>query len=146
MTQFVQATSVEIEGQAVLIQGPAGVGKTSLALKLIERGGNLICDDITVLSLKNNRIFCKVQEKLYGKIELKGLGIIQNMAVCQEAPLVCVIRLHADKTERFPEADQKIEILGQKIPVFDFFSCETTYLWVLYALKALKGELSLLKE
>ncbi len=146
MEKLVQGTSVEIKGQAVLILGEPGVGKTTLALKLIEKGNHLISDDITNITLKNNRLFCEVQEKLYGKIELRGLGILQKMPVCRGAPLACVIRLHPQPVDRMPKAHQKMEILGQKVPVFDFFSCETTDLWVIYALKVVQGELALLQE
>ncbi|HQA17982.1 MAG TPA: serine kinase, partial [Novosphingobium sp.] len=40
-----QATCVAIKGRALLIEGPPGSGKSSMALALIDRGAALIGDD-----------------------------------------------------------------------------------------------------
>jgi serine kinase of HPr protein (carbohydrate metabolism regulator) len=45
MRQPLQATAVDVSGRAVLIEGRAGYGKSSLALALIDRGARLIGDD-----------------------------------------------------------------------------------------------------
>ena len=42
----IQATAVSYKNQAILIQGPANIGKTSFALSLIEKGATLIGDDV----------------------------------------------------------------------------------------------------
>jgi len=146
MMTVVQGTSLEINGKGVLIQGKSGIGKTTLALKLIDKGGKLISDDITNISLQNNDMLCEVQPKLYGKIELRGLGILQGMSVCPKAKLACIIKLLDKKTNRLPLQQKYETIFEKKVPVFEFFSCETSYLWVLYALKVLDGELTLLKD
>jgi len=39
-----QATAVAINGRAVLIEGPPGAGKSTLALALIDRGAVLVGD------------------------------------------------------------------------------------------------------
>ncbi|MBR6231679.1 MAG: serine kinase, partial [Alphaproteobacteria bacterium] len=49
----IQATAVSYKKHAILIQGPSGIGKTSLALQLIERGAFLIGDDVVELFIKN---------------------------------------------------------------------------------------------
>ena len=48
-SQSVHGTCVEINGEAILIKGDPGVGKSSLALQLIDRGALLIADDQTCL-------------------------------------------------------------------------------------------------
>ena len=38
------ATTVSIGGQGVLLEGPSGIGKSDLALRLIDRGAMLVSD------------------------------------------------------------------------------------------------------
>ena len=51
MTVLANVTAVAIGGRALLIDGPPGSGKSSLALALIDRGALLIGDDAVHLSL-----------------------------------------------------------------------------------------------
>lgn len=139
------ATAVSYKKGAILIQGPSGVGKTSLALRLIERGATLIGDDIVEIYLKNNKIYCKSKEKLKGVIEVRGLGLVAGLKVSKPVPVLCVIRLHKKPTERLPH-QKTISFFNKKIPVFNFYACNTTEIAVLYAIRALIGELTLLKE
>ncbi|MFZ5795407.1 MAG: HPr kinase/phosphorylase, partial [Pseudomonadota bacterium] len=46
------ATAVAIGSHAVLLMGPSGSGKSDLALRLIDRGANLISDDYTILEVR----------------------------------------------------------------------------------------------
>ena len=139
------ATAVSYQKHAILIQGPSGVGKTFLGLQLIERGAVLIGDDVVEIFLKNNKLYCKSKTKLKGLFEVRGLGLISGLKVARSAPVLCVIRLHKKPTERFPK-QKTISILNKKIPVFDFYACNTSEISVLYVIRTLLGELSLLKE
>ena len=42
---LVHATAVAIEGEAVLLRGASGAGKSDLALRLIDGGARLVADD-----------------------------------------------------------------------------------------------------
>ena len=53
---LVHGTTVEIAGQAVLIRGPSGSGKSDLALRLIDGGAQLVADDQTELSPRDGRL------------------------------------------------------------------------------------------
>lgn len=140
-----QATAVSYKNQALLITGPAGIGKTALALQLIEKGAKLIGDDIVDIFIKNNVLFCKAKQELKGIVEVRGLGLIGQLDVSKPTKVACVIRLNSQKTERFPEA-QMMDLLGKKIPFFDFYACETNFIQVLYLLRILNGELNFFKE
>ena len=48
---------MELDGKAILIKGESGSGKSSLALKLISLGANLIADDQTAVFLQKGQVF-----------------------------------------------------------------------------------------
>ena len=52
-----QSTSVAIGRRAVLIEGPPGAGKSSLALALIDRGATLIGDDGVALEEREGTLW-----------------------------------------------------------------------------------------
>lgn len=139
------STAISYKNQAVLITGPSGVGKTTLALHLIEKGAKIIGDDVVEIFIKNNQLFCKSKPKLKGVIEVRGLGLVSGLKVAKPTKVACLVRLHNQKTDRMPEM-KMIALLDKKIPVFDFYACETNFIQVLYALKVLNGDLNLLKE
>ena len=140
----IQATAVSYKKHAVLIQGLSGIGKTSLALQLIERGAVLIGDDVVKIFIKNNKLYCEAKEKLKGMVEVRGLGLVAGFKVAKAAPVLCMIRLNKKPTERLPKT-KTISLLNKKIPVFDFYACNTTEISVLYAVRTLMGE-KVLKE
>ena len=100
----IQVTAVSWKKHAVLLMGSAGVGKTTLALQLIEKGAVLIGDDIVEIFIKNNKLYCKAKEKLKGIIEVRELGLVGGLKVAKPVPVLCVIRLHKKPTERLPKS------------------------------------------
>ena len=141
----IAATAISYKKHAILIQGSSGIGKSSLALQLIERGAILIGDDVVEIYLKNNKLYCKYKEKLKGVIEVRGLGLVSGLKVSRPVPVLCVIRLHKTHTERLPKS-KTVLLLNKKIPVFDFYACNTLEISVLYSIRTLIGGLTLLKE
>jgi hypothetical protein len=47
--EVLHASAVEIGGRAVAFSGPRGAGKTSLALRLVQRGARFLADDVVAL-------------------------------------------------------------------------------------------------
>ena len=141
----IQTTAVSYKKRSILIQGPPGIGKTTLALQLIERGAVLIGDDVVEIFIKNNKLYCKSKEKLKGIVEVRGLGLVSGLKVSKPAPVLCLIRLHKKPTERLPK-QKWVLLLNKKIPVFDFYACNASEISVLYAIRTLIGKLTLLKE
>src|SRR5262245_19664195 len=78
----IHASAVLVGARAVLIRGPAGSGKSRLALALIEaaRGGlipfaRLVADDRAHVAAVHGRLLVRPAEKLAGLIEIRGLGM-----------------------------------------------------------------------
>jgi len=99
---LVHATSVEIDGHAVLIRGPSGGGKSDLALRLIDAGAMLVADDQTAITIDGGRLFAGVPETIAGLLEVRGLGIIR-------------VPYRPKDVERLPEPSSA-QLLGVMVP------------------------------
>src|SRR3546814_3116989 len=62
----------------VLILGQSGQGKSDLALRLMDRGARLVADDRCDIWHERGRLWCRPPETLAGKIEVRGIGIIER--------------------------------------------------------------------
>jgi serine kinase of HPr protein (carbohydrate metabolism regulator) len=86
------ATCIAIGGRAILLTGKSGSGKSDLALRLIDRGALLVSDDGTTVEVRDNILYASAPATIAGKIEIRGLGILETAAVPQ-APLALCIAL-----------------------------------------------------
>lgn len=112
-----QATAVAIGGRALLIEGPPGCGKSTLALALIDRGATLVGDDGVSLSLRQGALWAEPPEPTAGLLEVRGVGVITLAAVAAPVALV----LHADDAPpRFVEGAIRQDIAGCSIPALPF--------------------------
>lgn len=100
---LVHATTVEIDGHAVLLRAPSGGGKSDLALRLIDDGAVLVADDQTALTAEAGRLFAGCPESIAGMIEVRGLGVLR-LPHCPRAPLALVVDLvPSDRVDRHPD-------------------------------------------
>lgn len=97
-------TTVEVKGKAVLILGKPGMGKSSLALQLIDRGGLLVADDQTFLSPENGVIFARAPATLRGCMEVRGVGICTFPYTEKSRLALCVEICDENAPERLPES------------------------------------------
>src|SRR5438045_3097909 len=75
ITEF--GSTVDILGVGVLIRGASGIGKSECVLGLIERGYSLVADDVTRLTLMENRELMATAPNLTrNHMEVRGIGII----------------------------------------------------------------------
>ena len=112
----------------VLLQGPSGTGKSSLALRLIDQPGfgagstdpicgHLVSDDQVVLEDVKGVLTATAPSAIEGLLEVRGIGIIK-VATMQEPASVEMVIAHATPSEidRTPEP-QVIELAGLTLPL-----------------------------
>lgn len=117
-TILVHATAVAIDGEAVLLRGPPGAGKSDLALRLIDGGACLVADDQAVLRRLGSRVLVRAPSVIAGLIEVRGLGIVRVEAI-EEAPLAMIVDLlPPDQIERMPQGRAEL-VLGLEIRVIE---------------------------
>ena len=73
----VHGSFVDVYGVGVLLVGRSGIGKSEIALDLIERGHRLVADDIIMFTKKRENILMGTGTSLVKHfMEIRGLGII----------------------------------------------------------------------
>ena len=115
-----QASAVAIEGRALLIEGPPGSGKSSLALALIECGAGLIGDDAVTLTASEGVLIASAPPNIAGLIEVRGVGLAR-LPVAPPAPVALILTLGGPHPARLPETPLPVrEIAGVTVPVLAF--------------------------
>lgn len=73
----VHGSLVDVYGVGVLFTGRSGIGKSEVALDLVERGHRLVADDVVNISRHTgNSLIGRGSELLQHHMEIRGLGII----------------------------------------------------------------------
>lgn len=99
--ETIHASTVAIDGRAVMILGASGRGKSDLALRLIDRGARLISDDYTDLTATANGLLARAPYTIAGRIEVRGVGIVP-MPHIDDVPVALAVRIDAPP-ERMPQ-------------------------------------------
>ena len=114
-------------GIGILITGKSGIGKSEVALDLIERGHRLVADDVVMLTKKSNVLMASASEMNGHFMEIRGLGIIDIMsmfgirAVRYQKRLEVLVELYlwdenSGELERTGLDEQSVAILDIDIP------------------------------
>lgn len=128
-----QAGCVAIAGQGILIEGPAGSGKSSLALALIDRGAGLVGDDGVVLTVRTAQLWAAPHPNTQGQLEVRNLGIVR-LPFLAGIRICLIVRLDPEAPRYIDEAESEF-IGGVAIPVLR--------LWPGSPVLALRAELAL---
>ncbi|HET8534202.1 MAG TPA: HPr kinase/phosphatase C-terminal domain-containing protein [Sphingomicrobium sp.] len=113
--ESIHATTVAIDGKAVLITGPSGSGKSDLALRLIDRGFMLVSDDQTLVRREGDRLFASAPATIAGKLEIRGIGIVE-MENASDIPAALIVEL-TGAVPRLPDDDRELQVLGIPLPL-----------------------------
>ena len=113
-SETIHASCVAIGGRAVLIEGVSGSGKSDLALRLIDRGAQLVSDDYTVVQRREARLIARAPATIAGRIEVRGVGIV-TLPHADEIPVAIIVSI-GPKVARLPERELRL-IAGVMVPV-----------------------------
>lgn len=108
-TPTIHASAVLAGAGAVLIRGPAGSGKSRLALNLIQAASSghlifarLVADDRVYVEAAHDRLIARPPAALAGLLEVRGLGI-QRLPYEPMAVVSWVVDLDVAEPMRMPD-------------------------------------------
>ncbi|WP_428684241.1 HPr kinase/phosphorylase [Sphingopyxis sp.] len=137
--QNIHASCVAAGSGGVLILGNPGQGKSDLALRLIDRGARLVADDRCDIWYDRERLWCRPPEILAGKLEVRGIGIVDKSWTAP-VPLALAVRL-TDRYDRMPSVNQVETVAGHPLPALLLSAFEASApIKILLALEQLAPE------
>lgn len=136
-TKLIHATSIFLDGYGIFIGGPTGIGKSALALDLLNdahgfdfillNGGSnlLVADDQTHMGkdLQDGKphLVAHCPKNIEGLLEVRGLGIIK-LPFKSPAPMHLYVEIIDKIPARMPEPkNQTRTILGVKIAYIQIY-------------------------
>ncbi len=103
--------------RGALLEGPSGSGKSDLALRATAAGPwRLVADDRVRLFVSGGAVFGRAPAVIAGKIEARGLGVIDRPWLAfARIDLAVHCLAHGEAAERIPDAEATTR-LGVAIP------------------------------
>ena len=114
-SETLHASTVALDGRAVMISGPSGSGKSDLALRLLDRGFTLVSDDQTIVRKDKERVLAAAPPTIRGKLEVRGVGIV-DIETIDDVPLALVVELTSD-IQRLPDDSRERLVRDIKLPL-----------------------------
>jgi serine kinase of HPr protein (carbohydrate metabolism regulator) len=114
-SETIHASTVAVDGRAVLISGPSGSGKSDLTLRLLDRGFTLVSDDQTIVKREGDRLIASAPPNIKGKLEIRGIGIV-DMETVENAPVALYVELTSEIV-RLPDDRRERPVLGVNLPL-----------------------------
>lgn len=125
---------VDVYGIGVLLIGRSGIGKSEIALDLVERGHRLVADDVVMITRKGENILMGAGTDIVKHfMEIRGLGLIDVRSMFgirairfQKRIEVVVELMDWNKDEEYTRTGLdsevkkilEVEILHVKLPIF----------------------------
>ncbi|MDA0785083.1 MAG: HPr kinase/phosphatase C-terminal domain-containing protein [Proteobacteria bacterium] len=109
----------------VLLRGPSGAGKSDLALRLIDGGARLVADDQTALRCVDGVLMACAPESLAGKIEVRGVGIMEMPYLDVVSLVLACDLVAAEKIDRYPDP-RNVRIGDVELPLLTLASFEAS--------------------
>jgi HPr kinase/phosphorylase len=123
----VHGTLVDVYGVGLLYTGKSGIGKSEVALDLVERGHRLVADDVVRINRRGADVIIGTGEELLGHhMEIRGVGIIDieqlfgirsiRLQKRIEVEVNLVLWSETEEYERLGVEAKRTTILGVEIP------------------------------
>ncbi len=124
----VHGTLVDVYGVGLLYTGKSGIGKSEVALDLVERGHRLVADDVCKITRTAPDVIIGTGSEFLGHhMEIRGVGIIDIEALFGirairlqkriEVEVNLTLWSEAEQYERLGIEERRTTILGCEIPV-----------------------------
>jgi serine kinase of HPr protein (carbohydrate metabolism regulator) len=125
--ETVHGTCVALGRRGALLRGPPGCGKSDLALRFLFLGRRgpaaraapaLVADDQVELRRAGRRVLTACPESIRGKLEVRGIGIIdvKPLSECELAVVVDLVG-GGEKIERLPDVHPTARLVGVELPL-----------------------------
>lgn len=130
--KLIYATCITSSGRGVVLRGPSGSGKSDLALRCIflniqNVNYKLISDDQVRLERDGDLLKASAPSSIFGKIEVRGLGILDIDAELSANIELVVDLVAAEKVPRLPDPSfSKVELYGIKLPSIKLYPFENS--------------------
>ncbi|MBR3006102.1 MAG: HPr(Ser) kinase/phosphatase [Erysipelotrichaceae bacterium] len=118
---------MNIYGKGIMITGKSGIGKSELALDLINRGHMLVADDRDDVTRVHKSIICTAPTILKRMLEIRGVGIVDVTrtfganAYLNRCQLDFVIKLvkydESMESDRLNPINETFDVLGLEVPM-----------------------------
>lgn len=124
----VHGTLVDVYGVGLLYTGKSGIGKSEVALDLVERGHRLVADDVVKITRMAPDVIIGTGSELLGHhMEIRGVGIIDieelfgiraiRMQKRIEVEVNLTLWSETEDYERLGIEDRLTSVLGVQIPL-----------------------------
>ena len=82
LQQTIHGSLVDVYGIGLLLTGKSGIGKSEVALDLVERGHRLVADDVVIVTRKEEQVLMGSGTDLVQHfMEVRGLGLVDIRAM-----------------------------------------------------------------
>ncbi|ODA67768.1 HPr kinase/phosphorylase [Methyloligella halotolerans] len=122
--ELLHGTCVAFGQDAILLRGRSGAGKSDLALRCLalqdpENPPMLVADDqVRVAAGADGSVTARPPERLAGKMEVRGLGIIETPYLAQaRLVVVCDLVPEEEVPRMLPEQPQTAMVAGAALPI-----------------------------
>ncbi len=128
LQQTIHGSLVDVYGIGLLMIGKAGIGKSEVALDLVERGHRLVADDVVVMTRKEEQVIMGAGTDLVQHfMEIRGLGLVDVRAMFGirairfQKRVEVVVNMHVwdpdEEYTRLGMAEDNFDILDVQLPL-----------------------------